>query len=90
MLQLWTPQIKSARAISRKMPELEVEWLDGEAVIYFPPEILDQVARLAGARKKRVGRKLSPDRKAKLVESGKAYRFVGKSTGLQVENLAQI
>ncbi|MBW1953671.1 MAG: hypothetical protein JRI66_11410, partial [Deltaproteobacteria bacterium] len=36
MLQLWTPQIKSARAISRKMPELEVEWLDGEAVIYFP------------------------------------------------------
>jgi hypothetical protein len=90
ILGLYTTQVKSARAIARKFPELEVEWLDGEAVIYFPPELLDQIAEMAGARKKRQGRKLSPEEISRLVEAGKAHQFTGHAAGLQVENLDQI
>ena len=53
LLKLWTPQIKSARAISREFPALKAEFLDGEAVIYFPPELLEQIARMAGAKRRR-------------------------------------
>jgi hypothetical protein len=72
----------------KKFLGLKVEWLDGEAAIYFPPELLDQIAEMAGARKKRQGRKLTAEEKAKLVAAGMAHRFKGKSTGLQTENLA--
>ncbi len=73
-----------------KIPGLQAEWMDGEAVIYFPPDALDQVAEMAGARKKRQGRKLSAQEKSKLVEAGMAYRFNGNATGRQAENLIQI
>jgi hypothetical protein len=90
ILGLYSTQIKSARAIVRKFPGLKAEWMDGEAVIYFVPDFLDQIAVVAGARKKRRGRPLSPEEKFQLIEAGKAYRFTGNSTGLQGENPAQI
>ena len=90
LLGLYTTQVKSARAIMKKLPGLEAEWLDGEAVIYFHPEILDQVAEMAGARKRRLGRKLSAEEKVRLIEAGKAFRFTKKLTGLQGENLARM
>jgi hypothetical protein len=93
ILMLWTPQIKSARAIAKKVtavPGLENEWLDDEAVIYFHLDFLGLVAKMAGALRKRQGRKLSAVEQTKLIEAGKAHRFKGKSTGRQVENLAQI
>jgi hypothetical protein len=90
ILGLYTTQIKSARTITRKFPGLKVEWMEGEAVIYFPPELLDQIAEMAGAKKKRIGRKLSPEERAKLVTAGKAHQFTGHAKGLQGENPVQI
>jgi hypothetical protein len=90
MLGLYTTQVKSARAIMRRLPGLKAEWLDGEAVVYFPPGLLDQVAEMAGARRKRQGRKLSAEEITKLIEAGMAYRFTGKGKGVQSGNLAQI
>ena len=49
---------------------------DDEAEIYFPLEVLPQVAELAGAKKRR---RLSEDHKAKLAESNKDYQFKPKS-----------
>ena len=89
-LGLYTTQVKSARAIMTKIPGLQAEWMDGEAVIKFPPDALDQVAEMAGARKKRQGRKLTPTEKSNLLQAGKAHRFKNKSTGLQEENPAHI
>lgn len=66
-LGLYTTQVKSARAIVKKIPGLGAEWLDEEAVIYFSPDALDQVAEMAGARKKRQGRKLTTAKKTKLL-----------------------
>jgi len=45
---------------------------DGEAVIYFPLEVLPTVAELAEAKRRR---RLSAEHKAKLAESNKDYRF---------------
>jgi len=42
--------------------------LDGEAVLFFPPALLEKVAEMAGARKKRI---LTEDQRAKLIEAGK-------------------
>jgi hypothetical protein len=89
-LGLYTTQVKKARGIMRLIPGLKAEWMDGEAVIYFAPGILDQIAVLFGARKKRKRRNLTAAEKSKLAEAGKATRFKGKFTGLQSENLAQI
>ena len=51
---------------------------DGEAVIYFPLEVLPTVAELAGARRRR---RLSDDHKAKLAEAGLSHRFKTKISG---------
>jgi len=51
---------------------------DGEAVIYFPLEVLPTVAELAGAMKKR---RLSEAHKAKLAEAGRDYLFKPKNDG---------
>ena len=45
--------------------------LDGEAVLFFPPELLEKVAEMAGGRKRR---QLSEDHRAKLIEAGKVGR----------------
>ena len=42
--------------------------LDGEAVLFFPPALLEKVAEMAGARKKRI---LTEEQRAKLIEAGK-------------------
>jgi len=42
--------------------------LDGEAVLFFPPALLEKVAEMAGGRKRR---QLSEDQRAKLIEAGK-------------------
>ena len=90
MVGLYSTQVKSARAIMSKIPGLRAEWLDEEAVIYFPPDALNQVAEMAGARKKRQGRKLTAAEKSNLLKSGKAHRFKNNFTGLQQENLDQV
>jgi hypothetical protein len=56
---------------------------DGEAILYFPPELVVLVAEMAGAKRKRRGRKLSVEEMEKLIEAGKSSRFQPKSTGLQ-------
>lgn len=44
---------------------------------------------MAGARKKRQGRKLTMTEKSNLLEAGMAHRFKNKTTGPQMENPAQ-
>jgi hypothetical protein len=78
--------LSGTRAIVKQIPGLRAGWLDEEAEIYFPPDALDQVAEMAGARKKRQGRKLTAAEKSNLLEAGKSYRYKNKTTGLQVEN----
>jgi hypothetical protein len=68
---------------------LKPEWMQGEAVIYFPPDLLDQIAEMAGAKNKRQERHLSLEERTKLIEAGKAHQFTSKITGLQSENLTQ-
>jgi hypothetical protein len=45
--------------------------LDGEAVLFFPPALLEKVAAMAGARRKR---QLSAEHRKKLVAAGKVGR----------------
>jgi len=79
-LKLWTPRPKNARMIWEAVKGAAGAradfHLDGEAEIYFPLEVVSQVAELAGARRKR---RLSEEHKAKLAESNKAHRFKPKS-----------
>jgi len=60
---------------------------DGEAVIYFPLEAVHIVAEIAGARKKR---RLSPEAKARLIDQGKAHRFLPQTHGVEIPETAQI
>ena len=82
ILQLSTSRPKNARTVReaiKGIPGAKADFhFDGEAVIYFPPEVLPQVAELAGAKKRR---RLSEAHKAKLAEVGKAHQFKGKSYG---------
>jgi hypothetical protein len=45
--------------------------LDGEAILFFPPEVLALVAEMAGARKRRV---LTEEQRDNLIEAGKSGR----------------
>jgi hypothetical protein len=75
ILQLYTNRVKQAQIIweeIKKIPGCRVDFhMDGEAVLYFPPELLEQVAELAGARKRR---QLSEEQRARLIEAGKKGR----------------
>lgn len=51
--------------------------------IRFPLSVLQEVCQLAGARKARSGKSLSPEAKKKLIERGKDYRFKSTATGTQ-------
>jgi len=70
-LQLYTNRVKQARIIwkeIKKTPGCRADFhLDGEAVLYFTPELLEQVAEMAGARKRR---QLSEEQRTKLIEAG--------------------
>lgn len=70
IFQLYTPKVKNARFILttiEHIPGCKAVWLEGEAVIYFPLEALNQVAEMAFARKKR---RLPEDHRKRLVEAG--------------------
>jgi hypothetical protein len=90
-LKLFTSRVKNARIIFEQIedrPKVRADFhFDGEAEIFFPPELLHIVAEMAGARKKR---RLSPEARARLAERGKAYRFKGKKHGVEDAKTAQI
>lgn len=81
-LQLWTPRPQNPRkiweAIKGTAGAKADFHFDGEAVIYFPLEVLPIVAELAGAKRRR---RLSEEHKAKLAEAGKAHQFKSKIDG---------
>jgi hypothetical protein len=74
-LHLYTDRVQLAKIIwgeIKKTPGTRAEFhQNGEAVLYFPPELLELAAELAGARKRR---QLSEEHRAKLVEAGKVGR----------------
>ena len=90
VLQLFTPRPKNARFIFghiKDLPGVKADFhYDGEAVIYFPPELLQQVADMAEAR---VKRRLSPEARARLAERGRAALEKYRKTNYQGENLLQ-
>jgi hypothetical protein len=82
IFQLSTSRTKNARmvweAIEGTSGAKADFHFDGEAIIYFPVEVLPRVAEIAGARKKR---QLSEAHRAKLAEVGKAHQFKPKIHG---------
>jgi hypothetical protein len=91
VLQLWTPRPLNAGKVWEAIKDVSgasADFVfDGEAVLRFPLEALTTVAKMAGARKKR---RLSPEAKARLIELGKAHRFLRKNHGVESEKMAQI
>jgi len=91
ILQLSTSRPKNVRAVweaIKETPGAKADFhFDGEAVIYFPPDAVHIVAEIAGARKKR---RLSPEAKARLIERGKAHRFLPQKHGVETPKTAKI
>lgn len=91
ILQLSTSRPKNARlvweAIKGTLGAKADFHFDGEATIYFSPELVHIVAEIAGARKKR---RLSEAHKAKLAEANQAYRFKPKFDASETPKTAQI
>jgi hypothetical protein len=91
ILQLSTSRPKNARAVWEAVkgtPGAKADFhFDGEAIIYFSPELVHIVAEIAGARKKR---RLSEAHKAKLAEANQAYRFKPKFAASEIPEKAQI
>ena len=91
VLQLYTPKVKNARVIWEAIKDKPGVWadfhMDGEVMLYFPAELLNVVAEMSGARKRR---RLSPEARARLVEVGKASRFASRNHGVESEKKAQI
>jgi hypothetical protein len=74
-LQLYSDRPMTAKKIWQAIKDRPGTWadfaLDGEAVLFFPPALLEKVAEMAGARKKR---QLSEEHRRKLIEAGKVGR----------------
>ena len=74
-LQLYSDRPITAKKIWQAIKNHPGTWadfaLDGEAVLFFPPALLEKVAEMAGARKKR---QLSAEHRKKLVTAGKVGR----------------
>jgi hypothetical protein len=92
-LQLYSNRVKQARIIWKEIKKISgcrADFhLDGEAVLYFPPELLEQVAEMAGARKRR---QLSEEQRARLIEAGKKGRAalqIWKNSRVQDGEIAQ-
>jgi len=81
-LKLWTPRPKNAKLVWMALKGADGVradfHFDGEAELFFPLEVLQQVAQLAGARRRR---RLSEEEKAKLIEVGMTHRFQPKNHG---------
>jgi hypothetical protein len=71
-LQLYSNRTITAKKIwqaIKNYPGCRADFaLHGEAVLFFPPPLLDKVAEMAGARKKRI---LTEEQRTKLIEAGK-------------------
>jgi hypothetical protein len=80
--ELYIQSIKKARIIEKQVPLTKAVWLDGEAALTFSPAVLDQIAELAGARKKR---RLSQEAKTKLIALGSAHQFSVQFDGVESE-----
>jgi hypothetical protein len=91
ILHLYTPRAKNAQTVWEAIKDISGSradfHFDGEAELFFTLEALPTVADLAGARKKR---RLSEAHKAKLAESGQAYRFKGKFDGSKAPEMTTI
>jgi hypothetical protein len=93
ILQLYSPRVKKARLIFeqiKQIPGCVADFhMDGEAVIYFPAEIVHKVAGLAFARKRR---HLSQEHKEKLTRAGvnalAEYRLSAKNLNSTDEETA--
>ena len=71
-------------AVIKDKPGVKADFhFGGEAILYFPSDLVVLVAEMAGARKKRQGRKMNAEEMEQLIEAGMSYRFQPKSTGLQ-------
>lgn len=81
LLELYTPMVKRARMIWKAIKDIPYTRADfhqeGEAVIYFPPECLEKVARMANARRKRRATKAL---RAHLQRIGAATQFQPQDT----------
>jgi hypothetical protein len=94
ILHLYTTRVKNARLIFEQIKHIsgvKADFhMDGEAVIYFPPELVHQVAELAAARKKK---RLSPEHKENLTRAGinalAAYRLEAKKSNSTSEKKPQ-
>mgnify|MGYP000216545336 CR=1 FL=1 len=84
LFALYTTSILNANRIIQEVERCHIDRIDGEAVILFPIEALDQVAKLAKAKRRR---RLSLEAKAKLIEKGKAYRFSSRGDGAKVRKM---
>jgi hypothetical protein len=77
ILQFFSPtQRPTCRKLAKQFKDIPGvrldDWFDGyETVLYFPPEIFEQVAEAVGARKKRQGRPLTEAQKAAFAEGRK-------------------
>lgn len=95
VLQLYTPRVKNARLIFKQIehiPGCVADFhMDGEAVIYFPVEVVHQVAELAHAKIKKW---LSAGHKEKFTQAGvkalAAYRLEAKKSNTESEKQPQI
>jgi hypothetical protein len=78
-LQLYSDRPITAKKIwqaIRDHPGTRADFaLDGEAVLFFPPTLLEKVAGMAGARKKRI---LTEEQRAKLIAAGKRTLYAPK------------
>jgi hypothetical protein len=86
VFNLWTPRRKNATIVWEAIKDsagVRADFhLDGEAELFFPLEVLPQVAELAKARRRK---RLSEEERARLIEMGKAYRFPSKNYGVKGE-----
>jgi len=92
-LKLYTDRPSNAHAIweaIKSHPGTKADFgFDGEADLFFPPELLATVAEMAGARKKR---QLSEENRSKLIAAGKVGRDALKKwreQRAQAQDLAQ-
>jgi hypothetical protein len=80
-LKLYSTRPVTAKKIWQEIKDYPGTWadfaLDGEAVLFFPPPLLEKVAGMAGGRKKRV---LTDEQRAKLIEAGKRTLYVPKKS----------
>jgi hypothetical protein len=89
ILQLWTQRPKKALVTWQRIRgevSCHFDSMDGEVSIFFPARLVSQVAELAGARRKR---RLSPEARERLVELGKATRFVPQNYGIEAKETDQ-